>query len=70
MSSEEIDDLVSGSDTFVGEFNVSAESGCNSNDGTADADHFSHYSVRSADDDNMLSKMEDPPCNVQPVDIE
>ena len=70
MSGEEIDDLVSGSDTFVGDFNVSAESGCNSNDGTADADHFSHYSVRSADDDNMLSKMEYPPCSVVPMDIE
>ena len=42
MSSEEIDDLVSGYDTFVGKFNVGAESGCNSNDETADADHFSH----------------------------
>ena len=49
---------------------MSAESGCNSNDGTADADHFSHYSVRSADDDNMLSKMEHPPCSVVPMDIE
>ena len=70
MSSEEIDDLVSGFDTFVREFYVSAESGCNSNVETADADHFSLYSVRSADDDNMLSKMEDPPFSVVPVDIE
>ena len=70
MSSEEIDDLVSGAVTFVGEFYVSAESGCNSNDETADADHFSLCSVRSADDDNMLSKLEDPPCNVVPMDIE
>ena len=70
MSSEEIDDLVSGSDTFVGEINVSAESGCNSNDETAEADHFLLHSVRSADDDDMLSKLDDPPCSVQPVDIE
>ena len=48
MSGEEIDDLVSGSDTFMGEFYVSAESGCNSNDETADgcnsndAHHYMH----------------------------
>ena len=49
---------------------MSAESGCNSNDETAEADHFLLHSVRSADDDDMLSKLDDPPCSVQPVDIE
>ena len=49
---------------------MSAESGCNSNDETAEADHILLHSVRSTDDDDMLIKLEDPPCNVQPVDIE
>ena len=49
---------------------MSAESGCNSNDETADADHFSLCRVHSADIDNMLSKMEDPPFSVVPMDIE
>ena len=70
MRGEEIDDLVSGYDTFVGEFYVNAESGCNSNDETADADHFSLCRVHSADIDNILSKMEDPPFSVVPMDIE
>ena len=72
MSDIKASELIIGADTYEGAFeeeDESAESGCDSNDETADADHFSLYSVPSADDDNMLSKMEDPPCNVQPMDI-
>ena len=72
MSDIKASELIIGADTYEGAFeeeDESAESGCNSNDETADADYFSLHSVHSADIDNMLSKMEDPPCNVQPMDI-
>ena len=64
MSNEGSNELIFGADTYEGAFDEGAESEDDSHDGIADTDHFSLNSVPSADDDNMLSKMEDPPCSV------
>ena len=68
MSNEGSNELIFGADT--GAFDEGAESEHDSHDGIADADHFSLCNVHSADDEDILNRIEDPPCSVQPVDIE
>ena len=70
MSNEGSNELIFGADTYEGAFDEGAESQDDSHDGIADTDHFSLCSVHSANDDNILNTIEDPPCSVQPVDIE
>ena len=70
MSNEGSNELIFGADTYEGAFDEGAESEDDSHDGIADTDHFSLCSVHSADDDDILNRIENPPCSVQPVDIE
>ena len=70
MSNEGSNELIFGADTYEGVFDEGAESEDDSHDGIADADHFSLCSVDSADDEDILNRIEDPPCSVVPVDIE
>ena len=68
MSNEGSNELIFGADT--GAFDKGSEFEHDSHDGIADADHFSLCNVHSADDEDILNRIEDPPCSVQPVDIE